>query len=171
MRRGFGPLGHLTAPSPSQTPPLAQLATGHLAGMHLRERWSLSGDQGWWLESGHRVVGSLRLQHHRPHIPGRLECGRHSSVHHALDSGGWRRPSLARRPFRVANRSRDSGPLTGREGKAWGCTFLLVNSDSLGDLRSGASSLRPGSLPRHTATGLVREVPQVPHEPCEIKSA
>lgn len=114
------------------------------SGPHLKECRSLGGDQGWWLESGHKVASSLHLQHHRPHIPGRRECGHHSSVRQAPDSGGQRRQPSVHCPLHVANRSRDSGPLTSREGKAWGWTFLLVNGDRLGI--SGAGLPPPPGL-------------------------
>lgn len=82
---------------------------------------------------GAQSAASTCSLHHRPHIPGRLECGYHFSVHRAPDSGGQRRPPSAHCPLCVANRSHDSGPLSGGGwGKAWGWTFLLVNGDSLG---------------------------------------
>lgn len=92
VHEGFGPLGHPAAPRLVSDSSSGPAGSQPPAGMRLRESWSLSGGPGWWLESGHTVVGSLHPQHHRPHIPGRLERGRHSSVHHGLDPGGWRRP-------------------------------------------------------------------------------
>jgi len=178
LRTAWGPrsegrgLAHgIWALGASDCPRCVSDASSCPAGMHLKECWSLSGNPGWWLESGHKVGGSVHVQHHRPHIPGRLECGHHSSVPmpRTREARGGDPQHTARSVWPTGAETQDHSQAgRARPGVGHSCWSTVT---AWGSPELGSPSLRLGSLLRHTATGLGREVPQVPQKPCKIKSA